>query len=96
MYKSLVFSVQIFSSVLQALSGLLWPVWPLPDSGDSNLSKEPGNEVCDIINCLAIKVASGNAFLRKEKFRAQISKKLRSLNALKEAVRFVYFLNLIL
>ena len=33
-----------------------------PDSGD--------NEVCDIINCVAIydeKGASGNAFLRKEK-----------------------------
>ena len=25
-----------------------------PDSGDSNLPNESGNEVCDIINCLAI------------------------------------------
>ena len=59
-----------------------------PDSGD--------NEVCDIINCVAIyyeKGASGNAFLRKEKFRAQISRKVRSLKALKETVRHVYFLN---
>ena len=38
-----------------------------PDSGDSNLPKETGNEVCDIINCVAIKGASGNAFLRKQK-----------------------------
>ena len=29
-----------------------------PDSGDSNLPKEPGNEVCDIINCVAKKVPS--------------------------------------
>ena len=42
------------------------------DSGDSNLQKEPGNEVCDIINCVAIKGSSGNAFLRKDKFRAQV------------------------
>ena len=38
-----------------------------PDSGDSNLSKEPGNEECDIIICVAIG-ASGNALLMKEKF----------------------------
>ena len=47
------------------------------DNSDSNLPKEPGNEVCDIINCVAIyyeKSASGNAFLRKEEFRAQQSK----------------------
>ena len=68
------------------------------DSGDSNLPNEPGNEVCDIIDCVAIyyeKGASGNAFLWKEKFRAQISRKVRSLKALKETVRYVYFLNLI-
>ena len=42
-----------------------------PDSGDSNLPNESGNEVCDIINCVAIyyeKSMSGNAFLRKKKF----------------------------
>ena len=73
------------------------------DSGDNNLPKYPGNKVYDIINCVAIyyeKGASGNAFLRKEKFRVQsleveVSKKLRSLKALKETVRHVYFLNLI-
>ena len=31
----------------------------MPDSGDSNLPKEPGNEVCDIINCVAIKLHKG-------------------------------------
>jgi len=68
-----------------------------PDSGDSNLPNEPGNEVCDIIYCVAIyyeKGASGNAFLRKEKFRAQVSRKVRTLKALKETVGCVYFLNL--
>ena len=38
-----------------------------PDSGDSNRSegtgKESGNEVCDIINCLAIKGARRNALI---------------------------------
>ena len=29
-----------------------------PDSGDSYLPKEPGNEVCNIINCVAKKVPS--------------------------------------
>ena len=65
-----------------------------PDSGDSNLPKESSNEICDIINCVAIyyeKGASGNAFLWKEKFRAQVSRKVRSLKALRETVRYVYF-----
>ena len=68
------------------------------DSGDSNLPKRPGNEVYGIINCVAIsyeKGAKGNAYLRKEKFRAQVSRKLRSFKALKETVLYVYFLNLI-
>jgi len=65
-----------------------------PDSGDSNLPKEPGNEECDIVICVAIKGASWIAFLRKEKFRAHVSRKLRSLKALKETVRFVYLLKL--
>ena len=72
-----------------------------PDSDDSNLPKEPGNKVYGIINCAAIyfeKGASGNAFLRKEsselRFQeVEVSKKLRSLKALKETVRHVYFLN---
>ena len=68
-----------------------------PDSGDSNLPKEPGNKVYDIVNCVAFyyeKGASGNAFLRKEsselRFQeVEVSKKLRSLKALKETVRHV-------
>ena len=38
-----------------------------PDSGDSNLPKEPGNEVCDITNCVAIKGARGNALIPSER-----------------------------
>ena len=60
------------STFLRALGGLLWP-----DSGDSNLPKEPGNKVYDIINCVSIyyeKGASVNAFLLKEKFRVQVSR----------------------
>ena len=38
-----------------------------PNSGDSNLPKEPGNEVCDIINCVAIKGARGNALIPSER-----------------------------
>ena len=55
-----------------------------PDSGDSNL---PENEVCNIINCVAIsyeKSASENAYLQKEKFRAQVTRKLRSFKAFKK------------
>ena len=48
-----------------------------PDSGDSNLPKERENKVYDIINCVAIYYEKGaieNAFLWKEKFRAQVSR----------------------
>ena len=38
-----------------------------PGSGDSNLLKEPGNEVCDIISCVAIKGARGNALIPSER-----------------------------
>ena len=54
-----------------------------PDSDDISLQNESGNEVCNIINCVAIyyeKGTSGNAFLRKEKFRARVSRSLTSLN----------------
>ena len=61
------------------------------DSGDSNLSKELGNEVCDLINWVAIKGASGNSFLQKEKFWEQVSRTLRSLKALKEIVKCLLF-----
>ena len=76
----------------------------MPDSGDSNLPKEPGNKVYDIINCVAIFImkivrAGMPSFGKKSsehRFQeVEVSKKLRSLKALKETVRHVYFLNLI-
>ena len=63
-----------------------------PDSGDSNLLKEPGNEVCDIINYVAIKGARGNALIPSEREVPSTGFK----EAFKETVRFVYFLNLTL
>ena len=50
------------------------------------------DNVVDIINCVALyyeKGASGNAFLRKEKFRAPVSRQVKTLNVLKETVRWV-------
>ncbi|CAH3140297.1 unnamed protein product [Porites evermanni] len=47
------------------------------------------DNVVDIINCVALyyeKGASGNAFLRKEKFRCPVSRQVKSLKALKETV----------
>ena len=48
------------------------------------------DNVVDIINCVALiyyeKGASGNAFLRKEKFRAPVSRQVKTLKALKEIV----------
>ena len=43
-----------------------------------------------IINCVALyyeKGASGNVFLRKEKFRAPVSRQVKILKALNETVR---------
>ena len=53
---------------------------------------EVGNDdnVVDIINCMAlyyVEGASGNAFLPKEKFRAPVSRQVKTLEVLKEAVR---------
>ena len=53
---------------------------------------EVGNDdnVVDIINCMAlyyVEGASGNAFLPKEKFRAPVSRQVKTLKVLKEAVR---------
>ena len=48
------------------------------------------DDVVDIINCVALyyeKGASGNAFLRKEKFRAAVSRQVKTLKVLKETVR---------
>ena len=47
------------------------------------------DNVEDIINCVALyyeKGASGNAFLRKEKFRAPVSRQVKTLKALNETV----------
>ena len=44
----------------------------------------------DIINCVALyyeKGASGNAFLPKEKFRALVSRQVKTLKVVKETVR---------
>ena len=53
---------------------------------------EVGNDdnVVDIINCMVlyyVEGASGNAFLPKEKFRAPVSRQVKTLKVLKEAVR---------
>ena len=48
------------------------------------------DNVVDLINCVALyyeKGVSGNAFLRKEKFRAPVSRQVKTLKALKETVR---------
>ena len=47
------------------------------------------DNMVDIRNCVALyyeKGASGNAFLRKEKFRAPVSRQVKTLKALKERV----------
>lgn len=47
-------------------------------------------EVQDIVNCVALfyeQGKSGSSFLRKEKFRAQLRRKVNSLKTLKETVR---------
>ena len=46
--------------------------------------------VVDIINCVALyyeKGASGNALRLKEKFRAPVSRQVKTLKVLKETVR---------
>ena len=81
-----VFSVSIFSSfssvstsVLRALSNLLWPV--LPRRMVVTVTYRTNWEMkyaISIINCVAIyyeEGASGNAFLWKEKFRAKSSER---------------------
>ena len=48
------------------------------------------DDVVDIINCVALyyeKGASGSAFLREEKFRAAVSRQVKTLKVLKETVR---------
>ena len=48
------------------------------------------DNVVVIINCVALyyeKGASGNGFLPKEKFRAPVSRQVKTLKVLKETVR---------
>ena len=49
------------------------------------------DDVIDIINCVTLyyekDTLSGNAFLREEKFRAPISRQVKTLKVLKETVR---------
>ena len=48
------------------------------------------DDVVDIINCVALyyeKGASGNAFLWEEKFRAAVSRQVKTLKVLIETVR---------
>ena len=47
-------------------------------------------DIIDVISCVAIfyeKGKSGSCFLRKEKFRVQLSRKVVSVKALEETVR---------
>jgi len=47
-------------------------------------------EVQDIVNCVAlfyVQGKSGSSFLRKEKFRAQLRRKVNSLKTLKKTAR---------
>jgi len=61
-----------------------------PNGGDSDFP----NEVCGITkfrhHILRKGCSSRNAFIRKEKFWAQISRKVKPLKALKETVKCVY------
>ena len=48
------------------------------------------DDVVDVISCVALfyeKGKSGNSFLRKEKFRAQLPRKEKRLNTVRETVR---------
>ena len=48
------------------------------------------DDVVDVVSCGALfyeKGKSGNSFLRKEKFRAQLSRKEKTLKSVRETVR---------
>ena len=48
------------------------------------------NDVVDVMSCVALfyeKGKSGNSFLRKEKFRAQLPRKENTLKSVRETVR---------
>jgi len=51
------------------------------------------DDVVDVISCIALfyeKRKSGNSFLRKEKFRAQLPQKEKTLKSVRETVRKVH------
>ena len=48
------------------------------------------DDVVDVISCVALfyeKGKSGNSFLRKEKFRAQVLRKEKTLKSVRETIR---------
>jgi len=54
------------------------------------MSVDIDNDVVDVISCVALfyeKGKSGNSFLRKEKFRAQLPWKEKTLKSVRETVR---------
>ena len=51
------------------------------------------DDVVDVISCVALfyeKGKSGNSFLRREKFRAQLARKEKTLKSFRETVRYVH------
>ena len=50
------------------------------------------DDVVDVISCVALfydKGKSGNSFLRKEKFRAQLPRKEKTLKSVRETIRLL-------
>ena len=48
------------------------------------------DDIVDVISCVALfyeKGKSGNSFLRKEKFRAQLPRKEKTLKSVREKIR---------
>ena len=76
---------------------ILWTERLLSKSGHGMATPElmevdNDDNVVVIINCVALyyeKGASGNGFLPKEKFRAPVSRQVKTLKVLKETVRWV-------
>ena len=77
---------------------ILWTEGLLSKSGHGMatpallMEVDNNDNLLDIINCVALyyeKGASGNAFLPKEKFRAPVSRQVKTLKVVKETVRWV-------
>ena len=54
------------------------------------MSVNINNDVVDVISCIALfyeEGKSGNSFFRKEKFRAQLPRKEKTLKSVRETVR---------